>query len=47
MEHLVRPTSAASQPYETVAYISNKYDGGDFLTYPDSGRQVAYASFST
>ena len=34
MEHLVRPTSAASQPYETVAYISEKYDGGDFLTYP-------------
>ena len=34
MEHLVRPTSVASQPYETVAYISYKYDGGDFLTYP-------------
>ena len=34
MEHLVRPTSAASQPYEIVAYISEKYDGGDFLTYP-------------
>ena len=34
MEHLVRPTSAASQPYETVAYISTKYDGGDFFTYP-------------
>ena len=34
MEHLVRPTSAASQPYETVAFISEKYDGGDFLTYP-------------
>ena len=34
MEHLVRPTSAASQPYETVPYICEKYDGGDFLTYP-------------
>ena len=34
MEHLVRPTSAAAQPYETVTYISEKYDGGDFLTYP-------------
>ena len=34
MEHLIRPTSAASQPYETVACISEKYDGGEFLTYP-------------